>query len=122
MKASRIPLVLVYSSAYVIALSLIDHKEHRFYTPVVQIGLISQAYFYEQLYVASKPLILKRVLKLAIIILMIVTNIKFIFSMYHYEGQYWNMLDSYVLLNGRSHHFPNADKLPESVYFIEKYE
>lgn len=41
LKVSKIPFVFIYSVAYIVVLSLLDHKELRFYTPVIQLSCLA---------------------------------------------------------------------------------
>ena len=103
-KPTKIPFIFVYSITYIAVLSSLDHKELRFYTPVIQLGCLSQGYMYEQLYILSKNVTWHKTVKFLVITLMMVQHVKFIGAMWQYPNQYWSMLDQYVVLNQRSPH------------------
>ena len=53
--------------------------------------------------------------------LFIVSHIKSVLATFHLSTQYFNMLDSWLILNQLTGSLRNATA-PQSVYFLEKYE
>ena len=41
---SKIPIFLIYIAVYLYMLSKVEHKERRFYAPVMQLAVLFQAY------------------------------------------------------------------------------
>ena len=126
------PSLLVFSITYVFVLSIVDHKERRFYAPVAQLGCFSQAFAFDQLYRLSfMPVVL---LKFGSSAIMVIDGLKYIFAFLQYRGLYYSMLEPYLIFNGYSPHLYSKDPTnnqpivnaenfnqAESVYFFDKF-
>ena len=95
---SRIPGIFVFIVTYLIILSMVDHKERRFYAPVAQLGCFAQGYTYSQLWKFKK---FRPLMKLILVTLMTIDGVKFFFAIKFFGGTYHSMLEPYLLFNDR---------------------
>lgn len=95
---SKIPGIFLYLLTYILILSMVDHKERRFYAPVAQLGCFAQGYAYTQFWKVKK---IRPVLKHIFTTIMVVDGIKLFYALKFYTGMYHSMLEPYLVFNGR---------------------
>ena len=77
-KGSKIPTIFIYTITYLAVLSKVDHKELRFYAPIAQLGCMSQAVSYTEIYTFLGKY--SYLMKPIVTLLFVIDGIKYVFS------------------------------------------
>lgn len=92
-KLTRLPILLLFCFFYILVLSFIEHKEHRFLLPVIVISQIGTTYFFDEAYERFVPF--RILIKAFLLFIFVAGQISICWATIQYPKELFSSLDIY---------------------------